>query len=141
MAGALCEREQEFLQRVVDFYQSRTVTKMNIAMERLALIDALVLPVTAVAGIYGMNIIVPARTNYVHLTAVLALITTISLSMLVWAGATGGGKPSAPRSGAGCGSILGVDSAILVLGARSSVDRADGFYPSGRGFESFRARV
>lgn len=55
--------------------------------------------------------------------------------------ATGGGEPSTTAVRRGCGSIPGVDSAILMLGARSSVDRADGFYPSGRGFESFRARV
>jgi len=31
---------------------------MNLAMERLALISGIVLPITAVASIYGMNLIV-----------------------------------------------------------------------------------
>ena len=32
---------------MLDFYESRTATKMNIAMERLALLTALLLPITA----------------------------------------------------------------------------------------------
>lgn len=36
----MCDGEQAFLQGVIDFYQTRTVTKLNIAMERLALISA-----------------------------------------------------------------------------------------------------
>ena len=60
---SVCDSEREFLQGVVDFYQSRTHVKMNIAMERLALISAVLLPLTLLAGIYGMNIIVNQETQ------------------------------------------------------------------------------
>jgi magnesium transporter len=81
----LCEEEKEFLQGVLDFYQSRTATKMNIAMERLALIAAVLLPVTAVASIYGMNIIVSEDTRLLHLGIVLVLIAAVCGVMLAWA--------------------------------------------------------
>lgn len=82
---SLCEGEKDFLQGVVDFYQSRTTTKMNIAMERLALIAALVLPLTAVASIYGMNIIVNTRTDPLQLGVVLFAMLVVSVTMLFWA--------------------------------------------------------
>ena len=43
------------LQGVIDFFQTRRVTKLNITMERVALLSALLLPITAIASIYGMN--------------------------------------------------------------------------------------
>jgi magnesium transporter len=82
---SLCDDEKDFLQGVVDFYQSRTATKMNIAMERLALISAVVLPVTAVASIYGMNVIVNEQTNPVHVAGVLAAMLAMSALILRWA--------------------------------------------------------
>lgn len=83
--AALCDSEKEFLQGVVDFYQSRTSTKINVAMERLALISALVLPVTAVASIYGMNIIVNERTDMVHIFGVVGAMGLVAFLMLRWA--------------------------------------------------------
>lgn len=82
---SLCDGEKEFLQGVVDFYQSRTGTKMNIAMERLALIAAVLLPITAVASIYGMNVIVNTRTDFPHVVGVLGAMALLSLGMLRWA--------------------------------------------------------
>ncbi len=81
----LTEGEQQFLQGVIDFYQNRTITKLNIAMERLALITVLLLPVTAIASIYGMNIIVNEQTQPVHLAAVLVLIMMIMAFVFLWA--------------------------------------------------------
>ena len=81
---ALCDEEKEFLQGVVDFYQAKTTTKMNIAMERLALIAALILPITAVASIYGMNLIVSDETRPIHLAGVLVVIGLVTLAMLRW---------------------------------------------------------
>ncbi len=54
-------------------------------MERLALIAALVLPVTAVSGIYGMNLIVNQRTQPAQVAVVLALMGGVVLAMLAWA--------------------------------------------------------
>ena len=75
----MCQAEERFLQGVLDFYQSRTATKMNQAMERLALITVVLLPVTAVASIYGMNVIVNTNTDVRHL--VLALVTMVAVSL------------------------------------------------------------
>ena len=55
---SICHGEIELLQGVINFYQTRTITKLNFAMERLALITVLLLPITALASIYGMNVIV-----------------------------------------------------------------------------------
>jgi Mg2+ and Co2+ transporter CorA len=82
---ALCDGEKEFLQSVVDFHQSRTTTKINIAMERLALISAVVLPITAVTGIYGMNIIVNQQTQPLEVGLVLGTVALIAIAMLSWA--------------------------------------------------------
>ena len=43
---------------MIEFYQTRTNTKMTIAAERLAVIAAVTLPVTALSSIFGMNVIV-----------------------------------------------------------------------------------
>jgi Mg2+ and Co2+ transporter CorA len=81
----MCEAEERFLQGVLDFYQSRTATKMNQAMERLALITVVLLPVTAVASIYGMNVIVNADTNFPHLAVALTIMGIAALATIVWA--------------------------------------------------------
>jgi magnesium transporter len=82
---SLCEDEQDFLQGVVEFYQTKMTTRINVAMERLALIAALVLPVSAVSGIYGMNLIVNQHTQPRQVAVVLALMLGVVLAMLVWA--------------------------------------------------------
>jgi len=81
----MCDSEQEFLQGVIDFHQNRTITRLNIAMERLALITVVLLPVTAIASIYGMNIIVFERTNLVQVGVVLAVIATMMTAIFRWA--------------------------------------------------------
>jgi Mg2+ and Co2+ transporter CorA len=81
---SLCDAEKDFLDEVVDFQQSRTVTKMNIAMERLTLIAAILLPVTAISSFYGMNVIVNSETNLVHVTWILVVMGTIATAMVVW---------------------------------------------------------
>lgn len=82
---ALCDAEHAFLQGVIDFYQTRTTVKMNLAMERLALLTAVVLPITALASIYGMNLIVNQQTQPLALATVLALMAIVSALMLWWA--------------------------------------------------------
>jgi len=80
----MSDDEKEFIQGVIDFYQARTSTRMNLAMERLALIAAVLLPVTAIASIYGMNIIVGERTDVFQLTLVLTVMTGVVVGMLAW---------------------------------------------------------
>jgi magnesium transporter len=48
---------------VIEFYQTRTGTKMTIAAERLAVIAAVTLPITVLSSIVGMNVIVNDETR------------------------------------------------------------------------------
>jgi magnesium transporter len=82
---SMSDDEKEFAQGVIDFYQARTSTRMNVAMERLALIAAVLLPVSAIASIYGMNLIVGERTDVTQLVVVLAIMAIVVGGMLVWA--------------------------------------------------------
>jgi Mg2+ and Co2+ transporter CorA len=76
--------EKEFLSGVMDLYQTRVTTKMTVAMERLAVLAAVTLPVTAIASVYGMNVIVNERTHIVQLSLVLLLMAAISGVLLRW---------------------------------------------------------
>jgi magnesium transporter len=82
---SMSDDEKEFAQGVIDFYQARTSTRMNMAMERLALIAAVLLPVSAIASIYGMNLIVGERTDVTQLIVVLVIMAIVVAGMLVWA--------------------------------------------------------
>jgi magnesium transporter len=59
-------------------------TKMTIAMERLAVLAAVTLPITALASVYGMNVIVNERTEWVQLIVALAAMLVISGVLLRW---------------------------------------------------------
>jgi magnesium transporter len=83
--GAMAEGQREYLQGVIEFYQTRTNTKMMIAAERLAVIAAVTLPVTALSSIVGMNVIVNARTHVGQLTVLLTVMAVMSAAVLVWA--------------------------------------------------------
>ena len=76
--------EREFLDGVVDFFQTRTSTRINVAMERLALLTAVLLPITAIASIYGMNIIVSSETQSAQIAVVIALMVMVTAVMLAW---------------------------------------------------------
>jgi len=80
----VADGEREFLAGVIDYYQTKTATKMTVAMERLAVLAAVTLPVTALASIYGMNVIVNDRTHWVQLTIAIAVMLTISGLLLRW---------------------------------------------------------
>jgi Mg2+ and Co2+ transporter CorA len=82
---SLAIAQKDYLQGVIDFYRSRTDTKMMIAAERLAVIAVITLPITALASVYGMNIIVNAESDVAHLVAVLVVMATMSLTLLAWA--------------------------------------------------------
>ncbi|HWC41274.1 MAG TPA: magnesium transporter CorA family protein [Actinomycetota bacterium] len=82
---AMADGETEFLQAVIEFHQAMTNTKMTIAAERLAVIAAVTLPITALSSIYGMNVIVNERTHLGQLTVLLVIMLTMSLILLRWA--------------------------------------------------------
>jgi len=77
--------ESQFLFGVIELYQTRVSTKMTVAMERLAVIAAITLPITAIASVYGMNVIVNERTHWTQLALVVFVMVTISLLLLRWA--------------------------------------------------------
>ena len=83
--GALADSQREYLQGVIEFYQTRTTTKMTIAAERLAVIAAVTLPVTALSSIMGMNVIVNDSTQIPWLLSLLAVMAAMSAALLVWA--------------------------------------------------------
>jgi len=82
---SLADGEAHFLFGVIELYQTKVHTKMTVAMERLAVIAAVTLPVTAIASVYGMNVIVNQQTHYVQLVIVLVVMIAISMLLLRWA--------------------------------------------------------
>jgi Mg2+ and Co2+ transporter CorA len=82
--NGLADGQRDFLDGVIEFYQTRTNTKMTIAAERLAVIAAVTLPITALSSIYGMNVIVNDRTHVVHLAVVLVVMAAMSMILLRW---------------------------------------------------------
>ena len=82
--SGLADSQKDFLQGVIEFYQTRTETKMTIAAERLAVIAAVTLPITALSSVYGMNLIVYDRAQLPQLAVVLAVMVAMSLTLLRW---------------------------------------------------------
>lgn len=74
----------EFLAGVTEFYRARTDTKMTIAAERLAVIAAVTLPITAVSSVMGMNVIVNDSTHWGLLIVILMIMLAMSLLLLRW---------------------------------------------------------
>ncbi len=75
----------DFLAGVTDYHRARTDTKMTIAAERLAVIAAITLPVTAISSVVGMNVIVNDATQWFWLVLLLVLMGGLSLVLLRWA--------------------------------------------------------
>ena len=81
----MCQGEADFVRGVLDFYQSRTNMKMNIAMERLALIAAVTIPITAIGSVYGMNIIGRGSFDPIQLVMVLVVMLICVVALFRWA--------------------------------------------------------
>jgi Mg2+ and Co2+ transporter CorA len=82
---SIADGEAQFLFGVIELYQTKVNTKMTVAMERLAVIAAITLPITALASVYGMNMIVNQRTHVLQLVVVVAIMLTMSAMLLRWA--------------------------------------------------------
>ncbi len=82
---SLADGEAHFLFGVIELYQTKVHTKMTVAMERLAVIAAVTLPVTALASVFGMNVIYYGSTQWGQVIVVLAVMVTISALLLHWA--------------------------------------------------------
>ena len=83
--ASIAQSQLEFLQGVTEFYRARTDTKMTIAGEKLAIIAALTLPITAISSVMGMNVIVNAKTHWPLLIILLVLMVVLGLMLLRWA--------------------------------------------------------
>jgi Mg2+ and Co2+ transporter CorA len=81
----IIDGHREYLGGVIDFYRTRTETKMTIAAERLAVIAVVTLPITALSSVYGMNVIVNDNTDFPHLAVVLTVMAIMSGILLRWA--------------------------------------------------------
>jgi magnesium transporter len=77
--------EAQFLFGVIELYQTKVHTKMTVAMERLAVIAAVTLPITAIASVYGMNVIVNGKTHWGQLITVIVVMLIMSGTLLRWA--------------------------------------------------------
>jgi Mg2+ and Co2+ transporter CorA len=82
---SISQSQLDFLMGVTEFYRARTDTKMTIAAERLAVIAAVTLPVTAISSVVGMNVIVNQSTHWVMLIILLSVMIAMSLVLLRWA--------------------------------------------------------
>jgi Mg2+ and Co2+ transporter CorA len=81
----ISESQIDFLIGVTEFYRARTDTKMTIAAERLAVIAAVTLPITATSSVVGMNVIVNEQTLWLPLAILLTFMATVSVMLLRWA--------------------------------------------------------
>jgi Mg2+ and Co2+ transporter CorA len=81
----MAQSQEAYLHGVIDFYQTRTNTKMAIAAERLAVIAAITLPVTALSSVLGMNVIVNTSTHWGALSVLITVMVAMSGLLLVWA--------------------------------------------------------
>ena len=79
----MARSQEEYLQGVVEFYQTRTNTKMTIAAERLAVIASITLPITALSSVMGMDVIVNSATGPVFLTVLISVMALMSVLMLI----------------------------------------------------------
>ena len=82
--AAMADGQRGYLQGVIEFYQTRTSTKMTIAAERLAVIAAVTLPITALSSILGMNVIVSDETQVGPLALLLGIMLVMSGVLLEW---------------------------------------------------------
>jgi len=82
---AMADGQKDYLVGTIEFYQARTNTKMTIAAERLAVIAAITLPITALSSILGMNLIVNEETHYGQLAVALTIMLVMSITLLIWA--------------------------------------------------------
>ena len=82
---SIADGEAHFLFGVIELYQTKVNTKMTVAMERLAVIAAVTLPITAIASIEGMNMIVAVNENRTELAVVLLIMAVMSFWLLRWA--------------------------------------------------------
>jgi magnesium transporter len=81
----LAGREMAYLDGVIEFFRTRTDTRMMIAGERLAVIAVLTLPMTALASVLGMNLMSGDQWLPIPVAVVLVTMIVMSAWLLRWA--------------------------------------------------------
>ena len=84
--AAMADGQREYLQGVIEFYQTRTDTKMTIAAERLAVIAAVTLPITALSSVLGHERDRQRRARrWASSSWILVVMLVMSAILLLWA--------------------------------------------------------
>jgi Mg2+ and Co2+ transporter CorA len=83
--ATMAHSQLDYMQGVIEFYQTRTNTKMTIAAERLAVIAAVTLPITALSSVMGMNVIANSDSDPTFIAVLVAGMAVLSALLLVWA--------------------------------------------------------
>lgn len=81
----LASNQRDYLEGVIEFYRTRTDTKMTVAAERLAVIAVVTLPITALASIMGMNVIASTHNRPYAFALAVASMAVMSGILLRWA--------------------------------------------------------
>jgi magnesium transporter len=79
----LIDNLRELLHGVRDSYQAVVANRMNAVMKTLTIFASLFLPLTLIAGIYGMNTpLWPDPTKIITFWGIIALMAIVSVVML-----------------------------------------------------------
>lgn len=81
---SLCDGEREFIQGVLDFFESITNTRMNAALNRLALISFVILPASALIGFFGISSISYSQTSLRDTLLFAGILLILTLTTLRW---------------------------------------------------------
>jgi Mg2+ and Co2+ transporter CorA len=81
----MAHSQEDYMQGVIEFYQTRTHTKMMIAAERLAVIAAVTLPITALSSVMGMNVIVNSASDPGLIVVLISTMVVMCIVVLIWA--------------------------------------------------------
>jgi magnesium transporter len=78
------ENYKELIEGVHDAHQSLLSNKINDIMRTLTIFSVVILPLTLISGIYGMNIALPLAGLHLAFVIIIALMIIISIGMLIY---------------------------------------------------------
>ncbi len=78
------ENYKELIEGVHDAHQSLLSNKINDIMRILTIFSVVILPLTLISGIYGMNVSLPLGSHAFTFIIIVAVMIAISISMLVY---------------------------------------------------------
>jgi magnesium transporter len=78
------ENYKELIEGIHDAHQSLLSNKINDIMRILTIFSVVILPLTLISGIYGMNIRLPIEGSPLAFTIIMSLMVLISIGMLAY---------------------------------------------------------